>query len=152
NAYVRMGSTMWDAMSSSDAEDGSGIYDLRTKIFFEPNSDGDWVAFPQAPTSSTVAETSNNGANDPYAEARLTTWVSGGTYHYSPFNLYYVSDKTFPDIFISGSEVSFLKAEIYNRGVGGVTANAATAKQYYEEGITASVKFWYKLANGSSIW
>lgn len=152
NAYVRMGSTMWEAMSSSNATDGSGIYDLRTKIFFEPNSDGDWVPFPQAPTSSTEAETSNNGADDPYNDARLTTWVSGGTYHYSPFNIYYVGDRTFPDLFITGSEVSFLKAEIYNRGIGGVAANAASAKQYYEEGITASVKFWYKLANESAVW
>lgn len=152
NSYIRMGSTMWHAMSSSDASDGSGIFDLRTKIFFEPNSSGDWAPFPQAPSNSTVAETSNNGNDDPYNEARLTTWVSGGTYHYSPFNVYYVCDKTFPDLFITGSEVSFLKAEIYNRGIGGVAANAATAQQHYEDGVTASVKYWYKLANGSSVW
>lgn len=152
NAYVRMGTTMWDAMSSSDDVDGSGIYDLRARIFFEPNSEGDWVAFPQTPDNSTVAETNNNGADDPYNESRLTTWVSGGTYHYSPFNVFYVNDRTFPDLFITGSEVSFLKAEIYNRGIGGVSANAALAEQNYKEGITASVKYWYKLANESAVW
>ncbi|MGN6492224.1 MAG: SusD/RagB family nutrient-binding outer membrane lipoprotein [Agriterribacter sp.] len=153
NAYVRMGSTIWEAMSSNNATDGSGIFDLRTKIFFEPNSDGDWKPFPQNPPGGTTAETDNGGAgNDPYAEARLTTWAPTGEYRYSPLNLYYVNDRKFPDLFITGSEISFLKAEIYNRGIGGVAANAATAEQFYEEGITASVKFWYKLANGSSIW
>lgn len=155
NFYVRMGSTMWNAMSSSNMEDGSGIYDLRANIFFEPNSAGKWVPFPQAPSANVQAETRNDiesGKNDPYAERRLTTWVSGGTYNYSPLNLYYVTDKNLPDLLITGSEVSFLKAEIYNRGIGGAAVNPASAKQFYEEGITASVNFWYKQANGSSIW
>lgn len=152
NSYVRMGSTMWRAMSSTDAEDGTGIYDLRAKILFEPNSAGKWKPYPQNPPTGTIAETGNGGADDPYGEMRLTKWVSGGTYHYSPLNFYYVVDKTFPDLLISGSEISFLKAEIYNKGIGGVAASPATAKQFYEEGITASVKFWYKLANGSAIW
>ncbi|MFB2119557.1 SusD/RagB family nutrient-binding outer membrane lipoprotein [Parapedobacter sp. 2B3] len=153
NAYVRLGSTIWNAMSSSNAVDGSGIFDLRAKIFFEPNSSGEWKPYPQTPSSNTVAETDNGGAgNDPYAEVRLTTWEPAGQYLYSPLNVYYVNDRTFPDLFITGSEVSFLKAEIYNRGIGGVAANAATAQQFYNEGITSSVKFWYKLANGSSVW
>ncbi|MBX3242081.1 MAG: SusD/RagB family nutrient-binding outer membrane lipoprotein [Chitinophagaceae bacterium] len=155
NSYVRMGSTIWEAMSSSNAVNGSGIFDLRTRIFFEPNSDGEWKPYPQNPPTGTVAETDNGasgGINDPYREARLTTWTPAGEYHYSPLNLYYVNDRTFPDLFITGSEVSFLKAEIYNRGIAGVAASAATAKQYYDEGITASVKYWYKLANGSAVW
>ena len=155
NYYVRMGSTIWSAMSSTNLEDGSGIFDLRAKIFFEPNSSGKWVPFPQVPSANVQAETRNDtegGKNDPYAESRLTTWVSGGTYNYSPLNLYYVTDKTMPDLLITGSEVSFLKAEIYNKGIGGAAANPASAKQFYEEGITASVNFWYKLANGSAVW
>lgn len=153
NAYVRMGSTIWEAMSGSNATNGSGIFDLRTKLFFEPNSDGEWKPYPQNPPGGTTAETDNGGAgNDPYAVTRLTAWEPTGEYHYSPLNLYYVNDRTFPDLFITGTEVSFLKAEIYNRGIGGVAANAATAEQYYEEGITESVKFWYKLANGSAVW
>lgn len=155
NSYVRMGSTMWNAMSSTAAEDGSGIYDLRTKIFFEPNSAGKWKPYPQNPPANVQAETRNDtegGANDPYAAVRLTTWKSAGTYYYSPLNFYYIADQTFPDLIITGTEISFLRAEIANRGIGGAAANPATAKQYYEAGITASVKFWYKLANGSSVW
>lgn len=152
NSYVRMGSTMWDAMSSSDDTDGSGIYDLRGKIFFEPNSDNEWAPFPQVPNSGTPAEVGNSGNNDPYAESRLSTWVTGGTWHYSPLNGYYVSDKTLPQLLITGEEVSFIKAEMYNRGIGGVAADQALAKSNYEAGVTASVNFWYQLANSTATW
>ena len=152
NSYVRMGSTMFSAMSSTAADNGSGIYDLRCKIFFEPNSSGKWVPYPQAPLSTTPTETGNSGINDPYDEKRLTTYNSGGNYIYSPLNFYYTADKNIPQLFITAAEISFLKAEIYNRGIGGVTANAATAKTHYEQGITESVKFWYKTANASSVW
>ncbi|UKJ07671.1 SusD/RagB family nutrient-binding outer membrane lipoprotein [Solitalea lacus] len=149
NNIVRMGSTMWSAMSSSNATDGSGIYDLRCKIFFEPNKAGQWVPYPQAPTGTTTPEINGDG---PYQASRTTTWVTPANYLYSPLNYYYIADKTFPDLFITAAEVSFLKAEIYNRGIAGITANPATAKAFYEEGIAESVKFWYKTANSSTIW
>lgn len=152
NSYVRLGSTMWGAMSGTNATDGSGIYDLRCKIFFEPNKAGQWVPFPQVPSNSTPTEIGNSAGNDPYDNTRLNTWVIPGTYNYAPLNFYYVADKTFPQLFITGQEISFLKAEIYNKGIGGVSANPATAKNFYEEAITASVNFWYKKANESSIW
>lgn len=152
NSYIRMGSTMFSSMSSTTATNGSGIYDLRCKIFFEPNSSGQWAPYPQSPLSNTPTETGNNGVNDPYNEQRLTSYNLGGTYNYAPLNFYYIADTKIPQLFITGSEVSLLKAEIYNRGIGGVAANAATAKTSYEQGITESVKFWYKTANGSSIW
>jgi hypothetical protein len=151
NAYVRMGSTMWDAMTDSDAPDGSGIFDLRTKIFFEPNRAGEWKAYPQAPTNTTEPELAAEGANNPYAESRLTQWAIDGTYKYSPFNFYYVRDEMIPDLFITSSEIHFLMAEIYNKGIT-VAANPTTAKTHYEMGITESVKFWYKTANSSGIW
>jgi len=155
NSYIRMGSNMWHAMSSSDAVNGSGIYDLRCKIFFEPNSDGNWTPYPMNPSSGTPSETGGNAGgivNDPYDESRLTVWKVTGTYHFAPLNFYYVADKTFPQLFITAAEVDLLKAEVYNRGIGGVAANATMAKQFYEAGITESVKLWYSLANGSSIW
>lgn len=152
NSYVRMGSTMFNAMSSTSATDGSGIYDLRCKIFFEPNKAGQWAPFPQTPANNTPTEIGNSGGNDPYAEARLTTWVVPGNFIYSPLNFYYIADKNIPQLFVTGHEISLLKAEIYNRGIGGVAANQATAKANYEEGISESVKFWYKTANESAIW
>jgi hypothetical protein len=152
NSYVRMGSTMWNAMSSTNAIDGSGIYDLRCKIFFEPNKAGEWTPYPQAPLASTPPEIGNSAGNDPYDNSRINNWVVSGNYLYAPLNFYYVADKTFPQLIITGPEISFLKAEIYNKGISGIAANQTTAKTNYEEGITASVKFWYNLANTSSIW
>lgn len=152
NSYVRMGSTMWNAMSSNDNVDGSGIYDLRCKIFFEPNSNGDWEPYPQVSSTSTEAEVGNSGSNDPYSESRLTTWVTGGTWKYAPLNTYYVSDRTLPHILMTGVEISFIKAEMYNRGIGGLSADQALAKSNYETGISESVKFWYNLANGTATW
>lgn len=152
NAYIRMGSTMWDAMSSTQAPDASGIYDLRCKIFFEPNAAGVWAPYPQVPSTSTPAEIGNSGINDPYSEGRLTTYMpAGASWIYSPINVFYACDKTFPQLMITGSEVCFLKAEIYNKGIG-VAANPATAQSNYLAGITESVKFWHTLANGSAIW
>lgn len=155
NSYIRMSSTMFDAMSSSDSKDGSGIFDLRCNILFEPNRDGEWVPFPINPPNNVVPEvlSNNDGTNpNPYDGSRLTTWQTSGKYLYAPLNFYYVADRTIPHLFITCSEVSFLKAEIYNRGIGGVAANPALAKQHYEEGITESVKFWYKVANESTVW
>ncbi len=145
NSYMRMGSTMWDAMSSTNAVDGSGIYDLRCSILFEPNEDDEWVPFPQNPDTNTPTVT-----GDPHLPARLTDW-SANRSNFATFNVYYVQDLTLPQFIITGSQISFLKAEIYNRGLAGVAANAAMAKSFYDEGITASVNFWYNHAF-NSIW
>lgn len=153
NSYVRMGSVMYNAMASnSDKTDGSNIYDLRCKIFFEPNRKGNWVPFPQAASNTTITEIGNSVPNDPYDESRLKEHDVAGNYLYSPLNFYYIADKTMPQLLITGSEISLLKAEIYNRGIGGVGADQSKAKVFYDEGITESIKFWYKLANSSTIW
>ena len=153
NSYVRMGSTMWNAMSSDTDSSGSGIFDLRCRIFFEPNAAGKWAPYPQTPSSNTASEIGNAGADDPYNLDRLTVFSpAGADYIYSPLNVYYTADRTFPQVFMTGHEVSFIMAELYNRGIGGVAANASTAQNHYESGITESVKLFYALANGSSIW
>lgn len=153
NSYVRMGSTMWSAMSSTNADDGSGIFDLRCNILFERNAAGKWAPFPQAPVSNTPAEIGNEGVNDPYNYDRVTTFnLNGASYKYSPLHVYYTADRTFPQIFMTGAEVSFIRAELFNRGIGGVAANAATAKTHYDAGIAANVRMWFSLASASSIW
>ncbi len=147
NSYVRMGSTMFENMSSTNAVDGSGIYDLRCNIFFEPNEDDEWVPYPQNPASGTVAVTGN-----PNVASRVSGDWNASRSNFAAINVYYTEDRTIPQFLITGSQISFVKAEIYNRGLAGVTPNAAMAEQFYEEGITASVNFWYKHANGSAIW
>ena len=146
NAYVRMGSTMWEAMSSSNAVDGSDIYDLRCKILFESNEDDEWIPYPQVPTTTTPTVLGN-----PYERSRLDNWDTNRS-NYAAINVYYVNDRTIPQLVVTGSEISFIKAELYNRGIAGVSADPALAESNYNAGITASVKFWYKLANESPIW
>ena len=145
NSYVRMGSTMWEAMSSTNAVDGSGIYDLRCGILFEPNEDDDWVPYPQNPDTNTATVTGNQ-----HVRGRLTDWDTNRS-NFATINVYFVQDHSIPQFIVTGSQISFLKAEIYNRGIGGVAANAAMAESFYNEGVTASVNFWYNHAF-NSIW
>lgn len=145
NTYVRMGSTMFGEMSKPAAVDGSGIYDLRCSILFEPNEDDEWVPYPQNPGNDVPTVT-----GDPHVPGRLTNWNSERS-NFATFNVYYVNDQTLPQFIITGSQISFLKAEIYNRGIAGVGANATMAETNYLEGVTASVNFWHKHAF-NSIW
>ncbi|RYE11566.1 MAG: SusD/RagB family nutrient-binding outer membrane lipoprotein, partial [Sphingobacteriales bacterium] len=136
NAYVRMGSTMWNLMSANDNKDGSGIFDPRVKIFYEPNNAGEWAAYPQNPISGV---TPTEGGL-PYDRKRYAAWSDKGASNlFSPVNLYFAQDLTsIPELILTAAQVRFIKAEVYNRGMG-VAANAATAKAEYEAGIKASV-------------
>ena len=148
NSYVRMGSTMFESMSSTDAVDGSGIYDLRCSILWEPNEDDEWVPYPQVPGNNTATVTGN-----PYSRNRTKDagrWANDRS-NFAAINTYYVNERSIPQIVISGSEISFIKAELYNRGIA-VGVNQAMAESFYLEGITASVNYWHALANSISVW
>ena len=146
NSYMRMGSTMWEAMSSNNAVDGSGIYDLRCSILFEPNEDEEWIPYPQNPDNTTPTVT-----GDPHVEGRINNVWNSNRSNFSTINVYYVWDHSIPQFIVTGSQISFLKAEIYNRGIAGVSADPAMAESFYKEGVTASVNFWYNQAF-NSIW
>jgi hypothetical protein len=149
---LRMGTTMWKWMSSTNAQDGSGIFDPRCNIFFEPNNDTLWNPFPQNPTISTPAE-----GGDPYNESnRDANWAdkngNNGTVNlYADFNYYWARDMNIPELFMTTAEVHFIKAEIYALGLG-LTANPATAQTEYNAGVTASVNFWTTQAINSQAW
>lgn len=160
---ARMGSTLWSLFSTNNNTDGSGIFDLRCKIFFEVNGDttgnngvGKWVPYPQNP----VTPISDGG--DPYNTKRDPDnegWSSNkGGNLYSDYNYYWGRDGNIsgstgacPEIFISAAEVHFLKAEAYARGAG-VAQNTGSAQTEYEAGVTASLTFWKNMAFNSSVW
>ncbi len=148
NCYLRMGSTMWDLMSADNNTTGSGIFDPRCKIFFEPNNNGEWAAYPQNPTTATPTE---GGA--PYNKNRFTSWADkGGSCIYSPVNLYFEQDITYiPELILTAAQIHLIKAEIYNRGMG-VAASATSAASEYYKGIEASVNMWKGIAFNSSTW
>jgi hypothetical protein len=150
---LRMGTTMWNLMSSTNAQDGSGIFDPRCNIFFEPNNDTLWNPFPQNPTDSTPAE-----EGSPYDEAiRNTDWANKDGNPptpnlYANFNYYWAVDVNIPELFMTAAEVYFLKAEVYARGIAGVAQNMTTAQTEYNAGITQSVNFWTQQAINSQVW
>jgi len=147
---IRLSSNVWNEISSSNADNGSGIFDPRTYVWFMPNNAGKWVPQPQ---DKSVAEGSstlypNTDANAPAAPNTLADNKFAG------FNFYLVRDHTMlPYIIISEADVHLLKAEIYTRGMG-VAADFAKANQEYQAGLTASVNFWYTYvaSSTSGIW
>jgi hypothetical protein len=146
NQYIRMGTTMWNYMSNSDAKDGSGIFDPRCKIFYEPNNAGEWVPYPQNPTTSTPSE-----GGDPYNPRRKTDWSNKGPCLFSPINFYFEDQNFIPELWITAAQVHLLMAEVYNRGIG-AAKDVAKAKMHYEAGVKASINFWTKLAMDCPMW
>jgi hypothetical protein len=151
---LRMGSTMWNLMTSDDNDaTGNSIFDPRCKIFFEANGNNQWVPYPQNPTSPII------DGGDPYNKDRDKDWTADKVGNlYSDFNYYWSRDGNIdgstgaiPDIFISPAEVDFMTAEAYAKGAG-VAANMAAAQTAYEAGVTASITFWTSAAFNSSVW
>ncbi len=145
---LRMGSNIWGLLSENDNADGSGIYDPRAKIFFEPNNVGDWVAYPQIPPVGTVGS-----GGVPYGQHRDNNYaVKGAANIYSPFNYYLIRDDfDVPEILITAAEIHFMKAEIYHRGLG-VAMDPEEGDEEYYIGVVASLNFWQNVMTGSHIW
>lgn len=143
---LRMGTNMWNQMSSSNDKSGAGIFDPRCYIFFQTNNADEWVAQPHDGSATDGGDPYNGGltARQPIGEDPDN--------RYSPFNFYLAYDQWYiPFLIITEADVHFLKAEIYQRGLG-VVQNITLAKQEYEAGITASVDFWYAYAQNSPAW
>ncbi len=145
---MRMGTTMWNQLSDSDATDGSGIFDKRVHIFFEPNNENEWVAFPQNPTAATEPS-----GGSPYQQLRDDNHSFKGVSNiYSPFNYFLIRDEDYvPELLQTAAEVHFLKAEAYLRGLG-VALDEDKAKQEYKAGVTTSIVFWHNIAGSTPIW
>jgi Starch-binding associating with outer membrane len=142
---VRMGTTIWNSISSTNAADGSGIFDPRAKIYFEPNKLGQWVAVPQTGTPP------GDLGSDAYNPSRATTDFASKASNFCPINFFLIYDRDVPDVVISSAEVKFLKAEAYMRGAG-VTKDVVLAENNYEMGITESIKYWNKVKNDVVLW
>lgn len=145
---LRMGSNIWRLLSENDAEDGSGIFDSRAYVFFEPNNGNDWTPYPQNPSADTPLA---GGA--PYDGVRdVNHAIKGSDNIYSPFNYYLIRDEQdVPEILFTAAEIHFLKAEAFARGMG-VPSDLNQARGQYDKGIGASILFWNGLASNSEIW
>lgn len=146
---LRMGTNLWHQLSANDNADGSGIFDPRAYIFFEPDGNNLWTPYPQLPDNTTP---SSGGV--PYGEHRDDAGnfnIKGENCIYSPFNYFLIRDQDYMSIiFITGAEVHFIKAEAYFRGIG-VAQDRDMADIEYMNGINASVEWWRKVAESSQL-
>jgi hypothetical protein len=146
---LRMGSNIWHQFSSSDSTSGDGIFDPRAYIFFEGNNNNEWVAYPQIPGPNTPA-----AGGIPYGSHRDNAGsfqIKGETCIYSPFNYFVVRDADFMPIpLITGSEVHFLLAEAYFRGIG-LPQDPDLADIEYMNGINSSIEWWMGVIANSKL-
>lgn len=145
---LRMGTTVWNLLSSSNDTGGSGIYDPRAYIFFETNNANEWAAFPQIPEPGTPPS-----GGIPYQPHRDVNYSAKGASNiYSPFNYYLIRDeRDIPEVILTAAEVHFLKAEAYLRGLG-VGMDAGEAEGEYTLGVAASIQFWQNVMLNCGIW
>jgi len=146
---LRMGSNIWRQLSEHDSTDGSGIFDPRAYIFFEPNNADEWVAFPQIPDLNTP--TSGGIPYGSHRDQAGAFQIKGETCIYSPFNYFIVRDEDFMPIpIITGAETHFILAEAYFRGIG-LPVDPAQADIEYMNGINTSIAWWKEVANNSQL-
>jgi len=147
---LRMGSTIWKKLSPQNNPDGSGIIDPRTILFFEPNNDGQWAPYPNSIPSG---QTGPVEGGSPYGGQRDVNFdFKGASCTFSPFSYYLIrDDQDVPEILMTAAEVHFLKAEAYKRGIG-TSQDNFKAEIEYNDGIAASVNFWYGVARNCRIW
>lgn len=152
--HLRMGETIWSCLSSTDAMDGSGIFDYRTFLFFDTNHktdsfpDGAWKAYPQIRTAETPVE-----GGSPYAQSRDASYTfKGPSCLFSPFNYYLTRDEKYiPQIFVTYADVLFMKAEIEIRNIGGITP-PLSPDESIRIGIYQSFLFWGHMPQQTSRW
>ena len=151
---LRMGETIFSCLSSTDAQDGSGIFDYRTFIFFDTSHktdtfpDGAWKPYPQIRTAETPTE-----GGSPYAQSRDANYTfKGPACLYSPFNYYLTRDEKYiPQILITYADVLFMKAEIEVRNIGGITP-PMNADESIRAGVYQSFLFWTHMPQNTSRW
>lgn len=143
---IRMSSNVWNQMSSSNATNGSGIFDPRCFVFFQTNDANQWVPQPQdgSQTEGGTPYRSETEVRRPFGTDPSNKFAS--------FNYFIAYDRKFyPILVITEADVHFLLAEIYQRGMG-VAKDIAKAKTEYEAGIRSSVAFWYAYTELSTVW
>lgn len=146
---LRMGTNIWHQLSLNDSTNGDGIFDPRAYIFFETNNANEWVAFPQNPEQTTP--TAGGIPYDSHRDQAGAFQIKGETNIYSPFNYFVVRDEDFMPIpLITGSEVHFILAEAYFRGIG-LPQDPATADVEYMDGMNSSINWWMQVANNSKL-
>jgi hypothetical protein len=100
-------------------------------------------ADPRLPVYFTTNKTGMyKGIDNTLTEAQVTTGIAAGDFSRWDSTTF-SENHLLPGILITAAEVSFLKAEAFERWGGG------NAKTEYENGIRQSIAFWYSINNKS---
>lgn len=144
---IRMSSNVWSQMAGLDVDPtGASIFDPRCYVFFQTNNADQWIPQPQDRSKSDggLPYKADNKARQPIGDDPENKFAS--------FNFFMVYDQVyFPRLIITEADVHFIKAEIYQKGLG-VGKDINLAKAEYEAGIKSSVDFWYAYTRNSSVW
>lgn len=97
--------------------------DPRLRIFYTRNKNGIFQGLPK---------TMNRALQDSMIQNNLVSIMDSTTF---------VRNQSFPGIVFTTAEVSFLRAEAYERWGGG------SAKTFYDQGIRQSIDYYYKIHN-----
>lgn len=103
-----------------------------------PNSDPRLAAY-----FTTNASGNYKGISNTLTEAQITAGIAASDFSRWDSTTF-SENRILPGIIMTAAEVSFLKAEAYERWGGG------TAKTAYETGIRQSIAFWYGINTNSS--
>lgn len=143
---IRMSSNVWQQMSSSNDSSGAGIFDPRCYVFFMTSNRDKWAPQPQ--------DGSQSEGGRPYQGGMTIRRPFGDDIanKFSCVNFFMAADRLYyPLLIITEADVYFLKAEIYQRGIG-VAKDITKAKAAYEAGLRSSTDFWYGYAKNSEFW
>ncbi|MFM9027244.1 MAG: SusD/RagB family nutrient-binding outer membrane lipoprotein, partial [Bacteroidota bacterium] len=146
---VRLGSTFWQLVSSSDDSTGVSIFDPRAYYFYETNVDNFWRAFPNAPSVTMAPD-----GGDPYNYQRDVAYsLKGAGCRYSPVNYYTARDMDYiPEILFSGAEVLFLRAEACQRATElGISVDPNLAATELLNALQFSLTFWESIMGNSKL-
>ncbi len=140
---VRLGSNLWTYTT-----EGGEIIDPRMSIFFEPNNEGEWRAFPQI-ADAAIPQSGGN----PYSDARDNSYENKGEGNiYASVNYYLIRDENdIPEILMTSAEMKFILAEVFLKGIG-TPSDASLAQQNYQNGMLESLEFWQNIMLNSEIW
>ena len=98
---------------------------------------------PRLPVYFTMNKSGTyKGINNSLTESQVTTGIAAGDFSRWDSTTF-SENHLLPGILMTAAEVSFLKAEAYERWGGG------SAQTAYETGIRQSIEFWYSINNKS---
>lgn len=100
--------------------------DPRLPVYFTANKQGEYHGVPNTWNASRVSDSTTAGYFSRYDSATFT------------------ENNKFPGIILTASEVSFIKAEAYERWGGG------DAKAAYEDGIRQSIAYYYSINSNTT--